>query len=299
VTARWIFRRARREVWRRPGPFAAVATATALAVLLAGAGLLGARAARSLQPRLAQDVHVIAYLDDDLGPLERQRLLVALRLVPGVARARAVEPAEALERLRAAASSLGGPAALGPLDVGFLPRSVEIAMAADAPDLGGRTRALANRLRRLPGVAEVDGMGDGLGRLQSWLAAGERLGQAALAVALLAGAGALALALLGGRVRRRQEREILQLLGQGALASGFTAGIVSAGAALAGSALGLLVLRVIVPRAVGALEQAVGLGALARPSLSAGEVALTLAVALLLGALTGGLGLPGRQSPPA
>jgi cell division protein FtsX len=295
LTARWVFRRARREIGRRPLPFAAVAAATALAVLLGGAGLLGARIARALAPRLAQDVHVIAYLDDDLGPRERARLLEALRRIPGVLQARAVEPAEALDRLRAAATSLGGPAALGPIDVAFLPRSVEIAMQPAGSDLAGRTRELASRLRRLPGVSEVDGMGEGLGRLQSWLTAGERLGWASLAVAVLAGAGALALALLSGRARRRQERLVLELLGQGALSSGLPSALVSATAALVGTLLGLGLLALLVPRAVAALEQAVGLGALTRPGLSAGEIAATLGVALLLGALSGGVTLARRE----
>src|SRR5213078_4664119 len=107
MTLRWILRRAGGEARRRKAALIGLGGAMAVTAALSGAAMLGARAGGALLPRLQQEVHVIAYLDDGLGTAERDRLVAALRLAPGVERARLVGPDEALGRLRAAAVSLG------------------------------------------------------------------------------------------------------------------------------------------------------------------------------------------------
>jgi cell division protein FtsX len=295
MTLRWILRRAGGEARRRKAGLIALGGAMALAAALSGAAMLGARAGGALLPRLQQDVHVIAYLDDGLGAAERDRLVAALRLTPGVERARPVSPDEALARLRAAAVSLGGPSAIGAVEAGFLPRSVEIAVRP-SPDMAARTVELAARLRKIPGLSEVDDMSEGLGRLESWLALARRLGRLALALALIAAGAGVATALVGGRARRR-EAEVLRLLGESPLAITLPASLAGAAAALVGAVLGLVVTGAVFPRLLASFESALRLGPLgAVPSLGARELGMALIAAVAVGAVAGHLGArPPRQ----
>jgi cell division transport system permease protein len=294
VTARWILRRVRREGRRRAGSLAALAAAVALLALVAGAALLGLRTVRTVVPLLEHNVHVIAYLGDELGPADRERLLAALRQIPGVERARLVEPEEALARLQTAASSLGSTAVAG-IEPGFLPRSVEISVAGGA-GMPARTAELAGRLRKLPGVAEVDAMSAGLARLLSWMRLLRRFSVVALVLAVFAGVVALALALVSARGRRRSEAQVLALLGESPAGIRRAASVTGAGAALLGAAIGVGALLVAFPRVLRGIEAAVGLGPLgATPSLGVREIALALALALALGWMGGWVATP-RES---
>jgi cell division transport system permease protein len=291
MTGRWILRRVRREARRRAASLVALAAAVALLALVAGAALLGIRTARGVVPLLEHNVHVIAYLGDELGTADRDRLVAALRHIPGVEGARLVEPDEALGRLRAAADSLGSGAVAG-IEPGFLPRSVEISVAGGA-GMPARTAELAARLRKLPGVAEVDAMSAGLARLLSWMRLARRFSLVALAVAVFAGVVALALALLSARSRRRADAEVLALLGESPAGIRREASITGAGAALAGAAAGVLALLVCFPRVLHGIEAAVGLGRLAvAPSLGLREIALALVLAVAVGWVGGALAMP-------
>jgi cell division transport system permease protein len=237
-------------------------------------------------------VHVIAYLGDELGPADRTRLIAALRQIPGVERARLVEPDEALARLRAAADSLGSTAA-AEIEPGFLPRSVEVSVAGGA-GMPARTAELAARLRKLPGVAEVDAMSAGLARLLSWMRLARQFTVAALAMAAFAGLVALGLALSSARSRRRSEAQVLALLGESPAGIRREASITGAGAALIGSTFGVGMLLLAFPRVLRAIEAAVGLGPLAAaPSLGAREIALALVAAVAVGWMGGFLTTPG------
>jgi cell division protein FtsX len=289
VTPDWILRRALREARRRKAGLVALAAAMAVAAGLGGAALLGARTGAALLPRMQQQVHVIAYLDDGLGASEREHLVAVLRQLPGVAEARPVTPEEALARLRAAAQSLGGPAAIAAVEPGFLPRSVEITVRP-APALAARAAELAAHLRKLPGVAEVDDMSEGLCRLESWLALARRLGLLTLALALVATAAGVATGLAGWRPRRR-EAEVLRLMGESPLAITLPASLTGALAALLGALTGLILTGALFPRLVAVAESALRMGSLGGvPSLGMGERALTLLAAVLVGGLAGHLG---------
>jgi cell division protein FtsX len=294
VTAAWILRRARHEARRRGAALGALAGAMAMAAALGAAAWLGGRVASALLPRLQQQVHVIAYLDDDLAVAARDRLLQAVRQLPGVERVRAVGPDEALDRLRAAAASLGGPTSLGPIEPGFLPRSVEIGIRPSA-DLAARTAALAARLRSVPGLAEVDDMSEGLGRLASWVQLGRRLGALVLTLAVMVAASGVALALVGWRTRRR-EAEVLRLLGESPLGITIVASLTGGAAALLGALAGLVVTTALFPRLLAAFERGVGLGTLgASPALGIRVLALALLAAAAVGALAGHLGARAPQ----
>jgi cell division protein FtsX len=292
MTAHWMARRAGRELRQRAGSLAALAGAVALMAVVVGGSLLGSRTLRAFEPLLEENVNVIAYLGDELGPAERTRLIEVLRQIPGVERARLVEPDEALARLRAAAESLGGTPAVAGIEPGFLPRSVEIAVAGGV-QLPARTAELAARLRQLPGVVEVDAMSAGLARLLSWMALARRLGLVALVIAGLLAIGIFALALTAGRGPRRREAEVLALLGESPAGIRRSASLTGALAAVAGAEAGALAVVGLFPWALQALERAVGLGPLAHaPALTVREIGLALVAATVLGWLTGRLVRP-------
>jgi cell division protein FtsX len=281
VTAAWTWRRLRREAREHASSLAVLAAAMAFSAAVAGGAVLGARTAAGLVPLLQQNVHVIAYLDDQLASPER--LLAAVRQVPDVAAARLVQPEEAMAQLRAAAGSLGGAEAVAPLEPGFLPRSIEIAVAPSG-SLPARAAQLAERLRKLPGVREVDSMSEGVARLLSWIALGRRVAWGALALAALAALASLALAVFAGRGRRREEGAVLALLGESPAGLRRPVCVAAAAAALLGASTGLGALLALYPRALRGVEAAVGLGPLARaPALGSSTVVAVLAAALVLG----------------
>src|SRR5687768_14923565 len=123
MEATWILRRARKQADRSRGTLLAVAATFLALTISAGGALLGGRLAGDVTGAVADNVHVIAYLRDDMSEERAGALVELLRRIPGVADARPVGSDEALKRLRAAARSLGGAAEpLEGLEPGFLPR---------------------------------------------------------------------------------------------------------------------------------------------------------------------------------
>lgn len=210
----WTLRRMQRAVGRQPAPLLALCGAFGLLVLLMGSARVVSQIADAVLPRLAENVHVIAYLRDDMTADKAQALAEVVSRVPGVERVRAVGSAEALARLRAEAKSMSGVAEfLDGVEEGFLPRSLEVRLQATT-SLSDRASALAERLRRIPGIAEVDAMEDGLARLRSVLGLLRGLGWSLFGLAVVAGVAVLVLPLVQGRQRRQQEVAVLTLLGE-------------------------------------------------------------------------------------
>jgi len=204
----------KRAVKRQPAPLLALCGAFALLMMLMGSARLVSQISDSVLPRLAENVHVIAYLQDDMTTDKAHALAEIVSRVPGVEQVRAVGSAEALNRLRAESKSMGGVSAfLSGVEEGFLPRSLEVKLKA-TNSLSDRATVLAARLRKIPGIAEVDAMEDGLARLRSVLALCKGLGWSLFALALVAGVAVLVLPLIQGRQRRQQEVAVLTLLGE-------------------------------------------------------------------------------------
>lgn len=204
----------KRAVRRQPAPLLALCGAFGLLMILIGSARLVLQISDSVLPRLAENVHVIAYLSDDMTTDKAHALAEIVSRVPGVEQVRAVGSAEALNRLRAESKSMGGVSAfLSGVEEGFLPRSLEVKLKA-TNSLSDRASVLAARLRKIPGIAEVDAMEDGLARLRSVLALCKGLGWSLFALALVAGVAVLVLPLIQGRQRRQQEVSVLTLLGE-------------------------------------------------------------------------------------
>jgi cell division transport system permease protein len=240
------------------GPYVTLTgTATIfLAVLLTGLFAAALGGAERLLAAWAGEVRISVYLAPgaDLG---RARTAAAA-LVPG----RAVEAVPAAVALRRLAESLGEQAhLLDGVGADALPDAVEVAVPGIT--LEG-ARAVAARLRQVPGAADVDFGNAWLERLEALLARARAAGLALLA--LLAGATAV---LVSNTLRlavfaRREEIEIMKLVGAtdafvGApfLVEGLLQGLVGGG--LAAAAL-LAVHAAVAPR----LAAATGLAALPR-----------------------------------
>jgi len=283
---RQVLRLLRRAVdaLRRAPLVTAVAVGTVfVAVLLTGlvAALLGG--GERLLAAWAGEVPISVYLAP-AADLAAARA-AAERLAPGMA-VEAVTPVAALARLRA---SLGDEAALlDGLGDEVLPPSVEVR----APGLSlGRTRELAVRLRQVPGAVEVDYGAAWLERLETLLRRARVVGIALFAALALATSVLVANTLRLAVYARRDEIEIMKLVGAtdvhvGApfLVEGALQGLAGAGlavAALTAAAWALLPrLRAALPLAARLTRADVLPGALL-VGLLAGGMALGIAASLL------------------
>jgi cell division transport system permease protein len=183
-----------------------VATGTiSVAAFLTGlfAGALGG--AQQLLASWAGEVQISVYLDP-AADLEKARAAAAAA-APGRA-VEAVTAGEALRRFRETLGPQGG--LLDGLKAEILPPSVEVR----APGIGlAEARALAKRLEEVPGAREVDYGSAWLERLEGLLSR-LRWAGAALFAALAVGAAVLvANTLRLGVFARRDEIEIMKLVG--------------------------------------------------------------------------------------
>ena len=264
----------------RRAPFvAAVAVGTLfVAVLLTGAFAAALGAGERLLAAWAGEVPVSVYLVRG-ADLEVARL-AAQKLAPGAA-VEAVTPQDAMRRLRASLGDQGR--VLDGLGDDVLPASVEVHVQGLSLS---RARELAARLRGVPGAAEVDDGAAWLSRLENLLRQGRAVGLALLALVAVATAILVSNTLRLAVYARREEIEIMKLVGAtdgyvGApiLLEGALQGL--AGAALAVGALGASI-WVLLPR----LREALPIAArIARADLLPGS----LVAALLLGGTALGL----------
>jgi cell division transport system permease protein len=257
------------------GPYVALVGTATIFVAVFATGLFAAAlgGAERLLGAWAGEVRISAYLAPG------QDLEAARAAVAAAAPGRAVRAVPAAVALRELARELGDEArVLEGVGPGALPDAVEV--AAPGITLAG-ARALAGRLRALPGVEDVDYGNAWLERLER-LVAGARSAAGVLFTAL-----ALATAVLVSNTlrlavfARRDEIEIMKLVGATDafvtapfLIEGLVQGLLGAGLAIAAL---LAVHAVVVPRLRATLQAAEGLA-----------VRDTLPPALLLALLGGG-----------
>lgn len=229
------FRRAVAALWRAPSVTAVAVGTLFVAVVLTGAvaALLGA--GERLLAAWAGEVPVSVYLAPG-ADLEAARRAVAA-LAPA-ARVEAVTPAEAMRRLRSSLGEQGR--VLDGLGDDVLPASVEVHVPGSSL---ATARTLAASLREVPGAALVDDGAGWLARLETLLARGRVVGLLVLALVGVATAILVSNTLRLAVYARRDEIEIMKLVGAtdgyvGApiLLEGILQGL--AGAGLAVAALG-------------------------------------------------------------
>jgi cell division transport system permease protein len=182
----------------------------ALALLLVGAVKLATDNAGELARRWGGDVQLVLYLDDEVGPERAAKLVDAVGRLPGVEEPRLITPRAASERAR---KSLGARAALlDGVEEGFFPASIEVVLKPGIADVLRVHPAFA-RLKNLPGVEEVELLGDWATQLRG---AHEVLARAGWLVAALVAWACLFIVAATIRLAvfaRREEIAILKLVG--------------------------------------------------------------------------------------
>jgi cell division transport system permease protein len=264
----------------RRAPFVTVVAVGTLfvAVLLTGAFAAALGAGERLLAAWAGEVPVSVYLVRG-ADLEVARG-AAEKLAPGAA-VEAVTPRDAMRRLRASLGVQGR--VLDGLGDDVLPASVEVHVRGLSLS---RARALAARLREVPGAAEVDDGAAWLSRLENLLRQGRVVGLALLALVAVATAILVSNTLRLAVYARREEIEIMKLVG--ATDGYVSAPILLEGAlqGLAGAALAVGVLAASTWALVPRLREALPIAArITRADLLPGS----LLVALLLGGTALGL----------
>jgi cell division transport system permease protein len=224
-----------------------VSTATiALALFVLGAFLLVTANLERLASEWSTAAEMSVFLSDDATP-DQQRV-VAAALAPGrvVASTEYVSKADALARFRQTFSELAG--SVDSLGENPLPASFDVRLRAGST--GADLDALAARLRPIAGVADVRYDRQWLNRLQSAIGVVRGVGLALGIILTVAAALTVANVVRLALYARRDELEIMQLVGapqiyiqgpfvlEGVLHGGF-----GAAAALAGLAVAFLALR--------------------------------------------------------
>jgi cell division transport system permease protein len=184
--------------------------AVAVGLVLVGAVHVAATNLQGILGVWGEGTQLTIYFQPDVAPGRAASVAEGLRRVPGITHVRYLTSADAMRRLR---QGLGGHAALlDGVEDDFLPPSLEVSFARGAGD-AATLKALVARIERMPGVDEVETMGDWVARLQ---AASDFLRLASLTALLFVGGACLYL--VGATIKlavfaRRDEIEILKLVG--------------------------------------------------------------------------------------
>lgn len=198
------------SLWRNRGAGVFAIVAIALAMIVLGALLLVTWNVERLLAEWSSASEFSVFLRDDATSEERGAIEDAID-GSGVMEAREyVSKADALTRFRREFAELSS------LADGFednpFPASVEVRIRPDA-DADGRADALVRRLAALPGVADVRYDREWLARVASGLNAVRGVGFALAIVMALAAAVTVASVVRLGLHGRRDELEVMQLVG--------------------------------------------------------------------------------------
>ncbi|TMA24038.1 MAG: ABC transporter permease [Deltaproteobacteria bacterium] len=256
-----LVRRAAVNLWRAPLPSLVSVLTIALALFLGASFAVGVLSARRLLQGWGAEPSVTLYLDRSTSDDEAKALAGRIAETERTESVRYVDRAQALQRLRTELGDLGS--ALDGLPENPLPPSVEV-IPAGSPG-PNEVRALASRLGQLSHVVEVDYGREWLDRIEVLGRSMRNFGSGALALVLTAALLVVANTIRLAVYARRDEIEIMKLVGATNayvrtpfLLEGMLQGL--AGALLA--VVGLeIVQRLVIPRAAAAFSFAAGAAA--------------------------------------
>ena len=237
-------------------------------------------------------VRVIAYLRDEPAASAVDELVKKVQGLGGVQRVRYVSKADALASLK---RTLGGQAGVvDQLPKNPLPASLEVTPAEDAATPDG-TRALVQRLTALPEVEEVQGGAEWVESLAHWHRLLQLLGLGVGAVLALAAILTVTTATTLVLHIRRDEMEIMRLVGASGLVIRLPLLLQGLAQGLAGAVLALAGLEIAYALSASRLEPllALTLGLTRAVFLSPPQILLLLGSGAALGSL-GGLLAKGR-----
>ena len=206
----YALRQAWASLWRGRGSSAFAVVAIALAMVVLGALLLVTWNIERLLARWASAAEFSVYLRDDASSEQRGIIETTIDR-SGVIEARQyVSKAEAIGRFRREFAELAVLAES--FDDNPFPASLEVRIRPAAQD-DARAAALVRQVAGLPGVADVRYDREWLGKLASGLSAIRGAGLVLVAVMAIAAALTVASVVRLGMSARRNEIEIMQLVG--------------------------------------------------------------------------------------
>jgi cell division transport system permease protein len=206
----YSFREAARSLWRSRGSSLFATTAIALAIVVLGGLLLITSNVERLIAEWSSAAEFSVYLHDEASSEERGAI-EALIDGSGVAAGRQyVSKADALGRFRSQFAELAPLAET--LDANPFPASLEVRVTPEA-QADGRAEALVTRLAGAPGVVDVRYDRDWLERVTAGLDAVRGVGFTLALVMILAAALTVATVVRLALHQRRDEIEIMQLVG--------------------------------------------------------------------------------------
>lgn len=199
------------DEWRHSLGVNLMALATLVAALfLAGLILLVVNNIDRRVTALREDVRVEIYLTDDLSEQQREALGGELRGLPQVERVEYVDKDEALRRYRSWAADLAQ--LVQELDSNPLPASFEL-FIAPGPSAVDSAAAISKRMADRPGIEEIRFNRGWLEQLESLLQLARTGGGAFLALVFLSVVCVMGSVLRLAVFARREEIEIMQLVG--------------------------------------------------------------------------------------
>jgi cell division transport system permease protein len=206
----YAFKEAGASLWRGRGSSAFAVVAISLALLVLGGVLLVTSNVDRLVADWSQAAEFSVYLRDD-ATSEQRGALEALIDASGVAAGREyVSKAQALARFRRDFAELASLTAT--LDDNPFPASVEVRVRPEA-QTNGKAEGLVARLAREPGVADIRYDREWLSRVASALDAVRGIGFTVALVMVVAAALTVATVVRLALHSRRDEIEIMQLVG--------------------------------------------------------------------------------------
>lgn len=198
------------SLWRSRGSAAFATVAIALAMIVLGTLLLVTWNVERLLAQWSSAVELSVYLRDDASSEQRGAIEALVDRSGVVERREYVSKADALVRFRREFAELAS--LTESFDDNPFPASLEVRVRSDAEE-DGRAEALVRRVAGLPGVADVRYDREWLGRLASGLAAIRGAGLVLAIVMAVAAAVTVASVVRLGLNARRDELEIMQLVG--------------------------------------------------------------------------------------
>ena len=206
----YAVREAWRSLWRSRGSSATAILAIALAMIVLGGLLLVSWNVERLLAEWSSATEFSVYLRDDASSEQRGAIETLIDGSGAIDERQYVSKADALVRFRREFAELAS------LTEGFednpFPASLEVRLRP-AAEADGRAEALVRRVAALPGVADVRYDREWLGRLASGLKAIRSAGSVVAAIMALAAAITVASVVRLGLQARRDEIEIMQLVG--------------------------------------------------------------------------------------
>ena len=208
---RYFVSEAAASLWRgRGGALVSIIT-SAIGLFVLGLFLVLNENLQALAAQWSRSAEVSVYLADDITPEQRQGIESVID-GSGLGQARQhVSKADARERFKTDFPDLAATA--GTLDSNPFPASIELQLRPEVDQSSAAVEALVSNLRAAPGVSDVRFDREWLGRLTSVVRGIRIAGMVLIAILAVAAAMTVANVVRLAATARRDEIEIMQLVG--------------------------------------------------------------------------------------